>query len=118
MKLHTNGITDGVDKLNLSDTSIKCGNETREFISSASHQGKEKHDYTSVKKLGKNTGSSLQNRSNLNLLEKRNKEIQYSERPLSSNGFNCNSNDKENIDAVFRWPWHWFFLVGDPSFEK
>ena len=101
VKLHTNGITDGVDKLNLSDSSIKCGNETREYISSASHQGKEKQNYNSGKKLGKDTGSSLQNRSNLNLLEKRNKEIQYSERPLSSNGYNCNSNDKENINAIY-----------------
>ena len=101
VKLRTNEITDGVDKLNLSDSSIKCGNEMREFSSSASNQGKEKQTYTSVQKLGKNTGSSLQNRSNLNLLEKRNKEIQYSERPLSSNGYNCNSNDKENINAIY-----------------
>ena len=99
VKLHSNGITDGVDKLNLSDSSLKCGNELSGGISAAANKIKEKQASSLTAQLRKNTSSSLQNRSNLNLLEKRNKELKYSERTLSSHS--SNGNDNDDINALY-----------------
>ena len=89
----TNDITDGVDKLNLNDKSLKCGNELVGAAAPTENIMISKEKQNSAVIMG---GSSHQNRSTSNHISLMNKEIEYRNR-LPSNLINHRNNNGNNI---------------------